>query len=260
MVVRIQAKIFWVVTPCSIVVGYQCFGGLFCLHLKGEVNGMGKGWRQRQQGPPKCWYIIATLHGITTQKTWTRLEQKTVHRHSPVIWKLLLLPTSVMLLVLTSSVWLWLPFLPVLRCCSLLLSSAVSKLATLPGLTPGPGQLPRLVLDFTSLGSRGGNWSKLRFKLPPPQLLPPFPLQFASLSLSCSVDEPQLRANRFLMATPLVVAQVCELPPPLPRSLANVKTSMSQRTPFQATFNCDWKSCSWARRSFAAATSDDEKA
>jgi hypothetical protein len=23
--------VFWVVTPCSLVGGYQCFGGLYCL-------------------------------------------------------------------------------------------------------------------------------------------------------------------------------------------------------------------------------------
>jgi hypothetical protein len=150
---------------------------------------------------------------------------------------------------------MWPSLLPILRCCSLLLSSEVRKLATPPGLTPGPGQLPRLVLDFTTLGSRGGSWSKLRFRLPPPLLLPSFTLQFTSLSLPCSADELQLRAKRFLMATPGVATQV-----PIPRSLANVRTSMSQRTPFHALFSCDWKSWSWARRSFAAATSDDEKA
>ena len=150
--------------------------------------------------------------------------------------------------------------LPILRCCSLLLSSEVRKLATPLGLTPGPGQLPRLVLDFTTFGSRGGNWSKLRFRLPPPILLPSFTLQFTSLSLPCSADELQLRANRFLMVTPGVATQLPELALLIPRSLANVRMSMSQRTPFQALFSCDWKSWSWARRSFAAASSDDEKA
>jgi len=31
--VKIQVEVFWVVTPCSVVVGYQRFGGLSCLHL-----------------------------------------------------------------------------------------------------------------------------------------------------------------------------------------------------------------------------------
>jgi len=34
---NIQVNIFWVITPCSFVVGYQRFGGLCCLHLQGEV-------------------------------------------------------------------------------------------------------------------------------------------------------------------------------------------------------------------------------
>jgi hypothetical protein len=32
-VVLFQVKVFWVVTPCSTVVGYQRFIGLSCLHL-----------------------------------------------------------------------------------------------------------------------------------------------------------------------------------------------------------------------------------
>jgi hypothetical protein len=38
MVMKIQDVVFWVVMPCSDVVGYQCFGGPCCLHLQGEVN------------------------------------------------------------------------------------------------------------------------------------------------------------------------------------------------------------------------------
>jgi len=30
--------VFCVVTPCSFVVGYQCFGGLCCLNLQGEME------------------------------------------------------------------------------------------------------------------------------------------------------------------------------------------------------------------------------
>jgi len=35
----VQVKIFWVVTPCGVVVGYQRFGGPLCLHLQGEDGG-----------------------------------------------------------------------------------------------------------------------------------------------------------------------------------------------------------------------------
>jgi hypothetical protein len=33
MAVKIQVEVFWVVTPCSVVVGYRRFGGPCCIHL-----------------------------------------------------------------------------------------------------------------------------------------------------------------------------------------------------------------------------------
>jgi len=36
--VMFQAEVFWVVMPCSIVVGYQRFGGPCCLLLQGEMK------------------------------------------------------------------------------------------------------------------------------------------------------------------------------------------------------------------------------
>jgi hypothetical protein len=35
----LQVVVFWVMTPCSDVVGYHRFGGPCCLHLQGEVSG-----------------------------------------------------------------------------------------------------------------------------------------------------------------------------------------------------------------------------
>jgi hypothetical protein len=35
--VKIQVEVFRVVTPCSVVVGYQRFGGPYCLHLQGII-------------------------------------------------------------------------------------------------------------------------------------------------------------------------------------------------------------------------------
>jgi hypothetical protein len=35
--VMFQVEVFWVVTPCSVVVGYQNFRSPWCLHLQGEV-------------------------------------------------------------------------------------------------------------------------------------------------------------------------------------------------------------------------------
>jgi len=36
---KIQVEVSWVVMPCSIVVGYQHFRGLCCLHLWSEDGG-----------------------------------------------------------------------------------------------------------------------------------------------------------------------------------------------------------------------------
>jgi hypothetical protein len=33
-----KVAVFWVVTPCSDVVGYQRFGGPCCLHVQSEVK------------------------------------------------------------------------------------------------------------------------------------------------------------------------------------------------------------------------------
>jgi len=80
-----QAEFFWVVMPCSVVVGYQRFGGPCCLRLKpeGSVDLRNVGilpqhytaytspWRWRQYGPPKRWYPTTKLDGVTTQKTST---------------------------------------------------------------------------------------------------------------------------------------------------------------------------------------------
>jgi len=35
MVLTIEFVVFWVVALCNVVVGYHCFGGLYCLHLQG---------------------------------------------------------------------------------------------------------------------------------------------------------------------------------------------------------------------------------
>jgi hypothetical protein len=49
-----------VVSPCGFVDRYQRFGGAYCLHLQP--------WRCEQYVPPKCWYLSATPHGVTTQR------------------------------------------------------------------------------------------------------------------------------------------------------------------------------------------------
>jgi hypothetical protein len=41
-ILLVQVQLFWVMMLCSVVVGYQCFRGPCCLHLLGNVTGMGK--------------------------------------------------------------------------------------------------------------------------------------------------------------------------------------------------------------------------
>jgi hypothetical protein len=40
--VKIQVKVFRVVRLCSVIVGYQHFGGTYCLHCQGKVHGARK--------------------------------------------------------------------------------------------------------------------------------------------------------------------------------------------------------------------------
>jgi len=56
-----QVEVFWVVTPCSVVVRYQRFRGPCCLHLQGEVARMAEN------------SISIGLDGVTIQKisTWS---------------------------------------------------------------------------------------------------------------------------------------------------------------------------------------------
>jgi len=56
MAVKIQVKVFWVLTPGSVVVGHQHFRGTCYLHLHPADGG-------------SMWYPTTALHGITTYKT-----------------------------------------------------------------------------------------------------------------------------------------------------------------------------------------------
>jgi hypothetical protein len=62
--VRIQEEVFWIVTPCRVVVRYQRFKGPCCLHLQGEVKMGG-----RKSSEPM--YSTTTLQCVATQKTST---------------------------------------------------------------------------------------------------------------------------------------------------------------------------------------------
>lgn len=51
---QLSVLLFWIVTPCGIEGRYQCFGETYYSIFSAEV-------------PPKCWYIPASLHGVTTR-------------------------------------------------------------------------------------------------------------------------------------------------------------------------------------------------
>jgi hypothetical protein len=86
--IQFRVHVFWVITPCSVVLGYQLVRGPYCLHLQGPLkrwyptttlhgittqkNSTWNIWRWRQYGPLKRWYPTTKLHGVTTQKTSTR--------------------------------------------------------------------------------------------------------------------------------------------------------------------------------------------
>jgi hypothetical protein len=74
-------EVFCVVTPCSVVVGYQSFTGSCCLHLQG--------------GPLKRWYPTTALHGVIIQKTFTWIFINVVLL-LPSILNLLLLVVNIM--------------------------------------------------------------------------------------------------------------------------------------------------------------------
>jgi hypothetical protein len=66
-----------IITPCSLVGGYQHFGGRYCLHLQGRnvitpyslVGGCYRLQEHTASFRPKCWYSPTRPHGFITQKT-----------------------------------------------------------------------------------------------------------------------------------------------------------------------------------------------
>jgi len=54
-----QVEIFWFVTPCTVEIGYQLFGGPCCLYLQSEKSiGSKKRWC-----PPKSLHVVITQKG-----------------------------------------------------------------------------------------------------------------------------------------------------------------------------------------------------
>jgi hypothetical protein len=76
--VHYHSRHLWVLMLCSVMVCYQCFGGLY---------------RWRYHGHLKCWYVTTTLYTVTGQKalTWIFTIMKTsnlicycIHKSPPV--------------------------------------------------------------------------------------------------------------------------------------------------------------------------------
>jgi hypothetical protein len=89
METQFHVEVFWIVTTCSVVVGYQCFGGLCCLHFQDEVLTLKmeaakssetaityhntdvttqKNLQMEAQIPPKLSYRTTSLYFVTNQK------------------------------------------------------------------------------------------------------------------------------------------------------------------------------------------------
>jgi hypothetical protein len=58
---KISMSVFWVVTPGTLVGGYERFGATYWIHLRG--------WRWRQYISPKRWYLPTSSHCDSTQNT-----------------------------------------------------------------------------------------------------------------------------------------------------------------------------------------------
>jgi hypothetical protein len=61
--VKMSMLVFWVVTPCGHVVGYQCFGGTYCRQYGASALNMEAVCSSEILEPPTSPY------GVTTQTT-----------------------------------------------------------------------------------------------------------------------------------------------------------------------------------------------
>jgi len=53
--IEVQVEVVWVVTPCSVMVGYQCLRVPCCLHFPGEVGGCKVLWSTTWHHNPQDW-------------------------------------------------------------------------------------------------------------------------------------------------------------------------------------------------------------
>jgi len=61
---KFQVEVFWVVTPCIVVLGYERFGGPCCFRLQDEVSGMGE--RCCSGALQEIGEKVSTLPGLVT--------------------------------------------------------------------------------------------------------------------------------------------------------------------------------------------------
>jgi len=59
--VKIQVDVLWVVTPCSVAVGYSIPVSMPLFPAPSTLQ-----WSWGRQGLPKHWYPTTTLHGVTS--------------------------------------------------------------------------------------------------------------------------------------------------------------------------------------------------
>jgi hypothetical protein len=71
--VKIQVQVFWVVTLCCVVVGYQRFRGSCCLQLHFILK------MEATYSSETLVSYNTTQHGVTTQKTWTWKVSQSPH-------------------------------------------------------------------------------------------------------------------------------------------------------------------------------------
>jgi len=73
VMVKIHIKLFCVVTPCSDVVEYQCFGEPCCLHLQGILTQHSMVSQSRRQ--LKFIWMLAEVHSSWRTTFWMQMHQ-----------------------------------------------------------------------------------------------------------------------------------------------------------------------------------------